>query len=87
MKLNVSRFGFTVAVVWGFVVFSVAICNLFFPSYGVAFLKVVESIYPGYHFGELGFGGAIVATLYAILDGLIVGVIFAWLYNKLTKGK
>ena len=38
------------------------------------------SIYPGYH-GPAGFGSVIVVTLYALLDGLVCGALFAWLYN------
>lgn len=87
MKLDVIRFGFTVSAVWAVIVFSVGISNLLWPTYGIGFLKVVDSIYPGYRFGYWGFGGIVVATLYAALDGLIVGLIFAWLYNLFTKKK
>lgn len=87
MKLSVMKFGCTVAVVWALIVFSVGLTNLISPSYGVEFLKVMDSIYPGYHFGMWGFWGVLVATLYAALDALIIGFIFAWLYNRLTKGK
>jgi len=31
------------------------------------------------------FVGVLVATLYATVDGLIIGIVFAWLYNQLTK--
>jgi len=56
-------------------------------GYGAAFLKVIDSIYPGYHMGQWGFFGVIVATLYAALDGFIAGIIFAWLYNLFGKTK
>lgn len=87
MKLDTLRFGFTVCVVWAIVVFLVAVGNMVIAGYGEAFLKLIDSIYPGYHVGKWGFGGAIVATLYAALDGFIVGVVFAWLYNRFTKNK
>ena len=48
-------------------------------------MKFLDSIYPGYHFGQWGFGGILVATLYAAVDGFVVGVVFAWLYNLLGK--
>jgi len=85
MKFKVTQVGFTVAIVWALLVFLVGLTNLIFPGYGVAFLKIIDSIYPGYHFGKWGFGGVIVSTLYAALDGLVVGVVFAWVYNLLGK--
>jgi hypothetical protein len=87
MKLDTLRFGIAVCVLWGAIVFLVAVGNMVIAGYGEAFLKVIDSIYPGYHLGEWDFGGVIVATLYAALDGFIIGIVFAWLYNRLTKKK
>lgn len=87
MKFQVVRFGWAVAVFWALVVFLVAIANLVFGGYGAPFLKAIDSIYPGYTYGQWGFGGVIVATLYAALDGLIMGIVFAWLYNRFTKSE
>lgn len=87
MKLDTLRFGFAVCVMWGLIVFLVAVGNMVITGYGEAFLKLIDSIYPGYHMGKWGFGGVVVATLYAALDGFIVGAVFAWLYNRLSKKK
>ena len=87
MKLVVIRLGLTLCIIWGGIVFLAAIGNLLLKGYGEAFLKVIDSIYPGYHMGQWGFGGVIVATLYAALDGFIVGIIFAWIYNLFGKNK
>jgi len=85
MKFNVIQLGLTLAIIWAVIILLVGIINLIFPGYGVAFLQLVDSIYPGYHFGKWGFGGVIVATLYAALDGFILGVVSAWLFNLLGK--
>ncbi len=85
MKFNVIQLGVTFALIYAVLVLLVGIINLIFPAYGVAFLQIVDSIYPGYHFGKWGFGGVIVATLYAALDGLILGIVFAWVFNLLGK--
>lgn len=85
MKLSVIRLGLTVAIIWALMSLLCGIANLIWPGYAVSFLKFLDSIYPGYHFGQWGFGGIVVATLYAALDGFIVGVVFAWLYNLLGK--
>lgn len=87
MKLDVIRLGFTLSAVWALIVFLAGLANLIWGGYAVEFLKTVDSIYPGYHYGQWGFGGVVVATLYAAVDGWIVGVIFAVLYNCFTKGK
>ncbi|HUU52687.1 MAG TPA: hypothetical protein VMW92_06635 [Candidatus Heimdallarchaeota archaeon] len=87
MKLGVIRLGFTACLVWGGIVFLIALANMVLTGYGDAFLIVIDSIYPGYHMGQWGFAGVIVATLYAALDGFVVGIIFAWLYNLIGKSK
>jgi hypothetical protein len=85
MRFNVIQLGLTSAIIWAAAVLLVGIGNLVFSGYGEAFLKFVGSIYPGYHLGMWGFGGVIVATLYAAIDGFVVGVVFAWLFNLLGK--
>ena len=85
MKFNVIQLGLTLAIIWAVLVLLIGIANLLFPGYGVAFLQIIDSIYPGYHFGKWGFGGVIVATLYAALDGFILGMVFTWLFNLFGK--
>ena len=87
MKLDVIRFGCALASIWGLAVLTVGVANLIWQTYGVEFLKIIDSIYPGYHYGEWGFSGVLVATLYAVVDAWIFGVVFALLYNKFTKKK
>jgi hypothetical protein len=85
MKFKPVKFGFVVGIFWAFVVFVVALANLFFPGYGVAFLELIDGIYPGYTFGQWGFMGCVVAALYSLLDGFIAGLIFGWLFNTIHK--
>jgi hypothetical protein len=85
MKLSVGRFACALATIWSLVVFGTGVANLWFPGYGEALLKIIESIYPGYHYGQWGMGGVIVAALYAALDAWIVGALFAWFYNLYAK--
>ncbi len=82
--LSVKGLALTCGILWGGCVLLVGVGNLVWPSYGVAFLEIPRSIYPGYAH-TAGFGGVIVGTLYALVDGVIVGGIFAWLYNKLRR--
>ncbi len=85
MSLSAKGLALTAAIFWGALMFLMGMSHLVWPSYGLAFLELVESIYPGYTIG--GFGSVIVGTMYACLDGAIGGAIFAWLYNKLSAAR
>jgi len=84
MKLSVKGLTFSAALTWGLVVLFVGVLNLRSPSYGLAFLQLVSSVYPGYH-PVATVGNVVVGTLYAIVDGAIGGAVFAWLYNAVAK--
>lgn len=80
MSLDTKALAFTVAVVWGGSYLLIGLLNLVFPTYGVAFLELGASIYPGYA-GPSGVLSVIVVTVYALLDGAIAGLILGWIYN------
>lgn len=84
MKFNITALAITASMLWGGAIFVVSVSNLIWPSYGLVFLDLIASIYPGYHPGN-GLASALVATLYGIVDGAIGGAIFAWLYNLLAR--
>ncbi len=81
MRLSIRSLAVTFGILWGGTVLLLGMANLIWPSYGVAFLQLVDSVYPGYHAGQ-GLGSVIVGTLYAILDGAVGGLVFAWIYNR-----
>jgi hypothetical protein len=62
----------------------VGLINLAVPSYGAAFLQGVSSIYPGFH-NSRHFLDVLVGTGYALFDGAVGGVLFAWLYNFFAR--
>jgi hypothetical protein len=81
MKVSTRSLTITLALFWGGTVFFVAFLNYLSPPYGKAFLDMVSSVYPGYKsVGSLS--SVAVGTLYALVDGAVGGVIFAWLYNR-----
>ena len=84
MKLSIKGLAWTGGVLWGLSVLLMGVLNLIWPSYGVAFLDVMRSVYPGYK-SVAGFAGVIVGTLYAIVDGAVAGAVFGWLYNWFNK--
>ena len=84
MRINVIALSITAALFWGAAILIVASANLIWPSYGVAFLELAASIYPGYDPGT-GIGSIISGTLYGIVDGAIAGAILGWLYNYISR--
>ena len=84
MKLGVTTLGMTAAIIWGGAILIVSLTNLVWPNYGVAFLDVVSSVYPGYQAGT-GFGSVIIGTLYPLVDAAIGGRLFACVYNLIPS--
>ena len=80
MKLNVKALASTAGILWALALFLVGAANLVWSGYGVAFLRLMASVYPGYHAAG-SVGDLIVGTLYALVDGAICGLAFGWLYN------
>lgn len=84
MNLSIKGLAITASIIWGSAMLLVGLANLVFPDYGIHFLAVIGSIYPGYQAGT-GFGSVIVGTLYGAVDAGIGGAIFAWIYNLIAK--
>ena len=83
MRLNITAFSLTTAILWAGAVLLVGLGNMIWPGYGRAFLELVASVYPGYDVTGT-FGEAAVGAFYALVDGFVAGLIFAWLYNLLA---
>ncbi len=84
MRLSVSSLALAAALFWALSFLFVGVVNYVRPPYGLAFLEIMSSLYPGYK--ALGTPNSIiVGTLYAFVDGGVAGAIFAWLYNLFTR--
>ncbi len=84
MRIEVRALGFSLALLWGGGIFITGIANLIWPSYGIAFLEMLASVYPGYQ-GTASFGQVIVGTLYGLVDGFVGGLVLGWLYNLFAR--
>jgi hypothetical protein len=80
MRLSIKGMAIAFGLTWGGGVFCLGLIHLASPSFGASFLTGVSSIYPGFH-GARSFGDALVGGAYALIDGGVGGLIFAWLYN------
>jgi hypothetical protein len=83
MKLNVKAFAFTCALLWGLGLFVLTWWVILFDGVtGEA--TVIARVYRGYSISPVG---SLIGLGYALVDGLICGAIFAWLYNLIAKSK
>jgi hypothetical protein len=80
MRLSLKAFALATSILWALALFMTGVANLIWPGYGEGFLKMVASLYPGYH-ATRSIGDLIVGILYALIDGAIGGLLLAWLYN------
>ncbi len=81
MKLSVKGLAIACGIAWALGVLCVGVANLIWPTYGVEFLRLIGSVYPGYKAMHPGFAAVVVGALYALVDGAVCGAIVAWLYN------
>jgi len=83
MKLNIRALSIAAGIIWAAAVFITGIANMAWKGYGTAFLEMTASLYPGYDAaGNLG--DLIVGTIYGLFDGALCGLVFGWLYNRLS---
>lgn len=80
MRLQLKPLALAGAVIWGGAVLLSGLAHLFWPSYAGAFWAMVASIYPGV--GTAGLGSVLLATIYAVVDGGVCGLLIAWIYNS-----
>jgi hypothetical protein len=85
MKLSIRALAIASALLWGGCLLFVGVLNLASASYGVGFLQMMSSVYPGFHASRT-FGDVIAGTIYALVDGAICGLVFGWLYNAFAGG-
>lgn len=85
MKLSMKAAALTMGLLWAAGMFFVILLNLIRPSYGVDFLQLMASVYPGLHFVHR-WTDLVVGTIYGFVDGAIFGLVFAWIYDWFVSG-
>jgi hypothetical protein len=83
MKLNVKAFAVTCGLVWGLGIFVLAWWVIFWDGTGgaVPFLSLASR---GFTFTPVG---SVIGLLWAFPDGLILGALIAWIYDRQSGGK
>ena len=80
MKFNVKVFALTCALVWGFGLFLLTWWIIAFEG-ATGERTFLGLVYRGYTISPRG---SVIGLGWALLDGLVGGAIFAWLYNLLA---
>ena len=80
MKINVKAFALTVGLFWGIGLFLITWWIIIFDGVTGEQL-LIGRVYRGYTVSVLG---SFIGFLWAFIDGIIGGAIFAWLYNFLS---
>jgi hypothetical protein len=86
MRLSTKAVAFTCAIMWGGLLLLVSLGDMMWPEYGDDILDIAADIYPFYD-GPGGIGPMLLVTFYGLVDGLIGGFIFGWLYNHFAGRK
>ncbi|HOP47401.1 MAG TPA: bacteriophage holin [Desulfobacteraceae bacterium] len=77
MRLNVKAFALTCGLLWGVALFLLTWWIIAFDG-ATGEVTIIGRLYRGYCISPLG---SIIGFIWAFVDGLIGGALFAWLYN------
>ncbi len=77
MRLNVKAFALTFGLIWGFGLFFLTWWIIAFDG-ATGDITFIGRVYRGYSISP---AGSFIGLIWAFIDGLIGGAIFAWLYN------
>ena len=77
MRFNVKVFALTCALVWGFGLFMLTWWIIAFEG-ATGERTFLGLVYRGYTISPVG---SVIGLGWALLDGMVGGAIFAWLYN------
>ena len=81
MKFNVKAFALTCGLIWGLGLFILTWWIILFDG-ATGEPTLIGRLYRGY---SISASGSFIGLMWAFVDGLIGGAIFAWLYNLLSK--
>lgn len=78
---NIKAFALTCGILWAALLLLMALLTMK-TGMGLSFVNLWSEIYLGYGPSLLG---AVMGMVWGLLDGLVCGAIFAWLYNVLAR--
>jgi len=81
MKLNVKAFALAGGIVWGVNWFFLTWWMMLFKGITNEKIAFISDTYIGFTVSPLG---SLVALAYGFLDGFFIGLLVAWIYNKIA---
>ncbi len=81
MKLNVKAFALTFALTWSILLFALTWWFIVFEGITNE-ITFIGKLYRGYNISPLG---SLIGIIWAFFDGLIIGGLFAWIYNGIIS--
>lgn len=81
MRFSFKAMAIAGGLLWGGAILLVGLINLAQPGYGMNFLQMTSSVYPGFHDAHT-IRSVLIGTFDGIIDGAVAGLLFAWLYNS-----
>lgn len=85
MRVSLKAISLSGAILWGFAMLLVGLINMAVPTYGVDFLRIMSSVYPGADTAAT-LGRVLLGTAYGFVDGAVAGALFGLLYSAFAGG-
>ena len=82
MKLNVKAFGLAAGLIWGVSIFLMTWWIIAFDG-ATGETTLMGRLYRGYNISP---SGSVIGLIWGLLDGLVGGLLFAWVYNFFSQG-
>lgn len=81
MQLNIKAFALAAGLLWGFGFLFITWWIILFEG-ASGDVTIIGKVYRGYN---ISISGSLIGFIWAFIDGIIGGAIFAWLYNFLSE--
>jgi len=81
MKLNVKAFAITCGLFWGLGLFLITWWIILFDGASCE-ATIIGRVYRGYCISA---AGSFIGLAWGLVDGLIGGALFAWIYNQISS--
>jgi hypothetical protein len=85
VRLSIKSLAVTSGALWGGCMLTCGLLRMAAPSYANGFLKLMSSVYPGFH-NSRKLPDVLVGAGYGVVDGAVGGIIFGLLYNYIAGG-
>lgn len=78
---HVQKVALAGGIIWSLTIFLTTLASVYW-GYGTDFLKVWQSVYPGF---TISLGGSLVGLVYGFLDMYVGIYIISWVYRLVSK--